>query len=72
MKRPELITSEGQALDMIARCSEAATTINELLEATKHLPRAHARIVRVALLIIDIKHAAQAYRNEVGARINQR
>lgn len=71
MNRPDWIREEQQALDLIARCSEVAPTLDELLDAAKDLPRAHAKIVRLAMLIIDVKRAAQAYRNEAGARINK-
>jgi len=69
MNRPGWIREEAEALDLIARCSEVAPTLDDLLEATKDLPRAHAKIVRLSLLIIDVKRMAQAYRDEVGAQI---
>ena len=69
MNRRGWIREEAEALELIARCSEVAETIDELLDAAKHLPRAHRKIVRLALLIIDVKRAAQAYRDEAGAQI---
>jgi hypothetical protein len=72
MNRPDWVRTEEQALDLIARCSEVAPTIDELLDAAKDLPRAHRKIVRIALLIIDVKRAAQAHQEEASAQVTQR
>lgn len=69
MNRPGWIREEAEALDLIARCSEQIDTLDQLLDAAKDLPRAHAKIVRLAMLIIDVKRAAQAYRDAVGEQI---
>lgn len=69
MNRRDWLREEADALDIVARCSDAADTLLLLLDIFKKVPWMHRKIIRLSLLIVDVKRLAQEYRNEAGAQI---